>query len=268
MLWQTKECRPDETIYMLVRGYSSSHKPDTPYTLRAEFREARDVFEPNDSIQQTSTVVSGRQFDSFIYRPGDVDFYRIDVSWPSTIKVTSTQPADYHLSIVDSSGAKQLYGGNLGTPGQDMFLEGDVYESGAYYVLMRGYSSSAYNMHTPYNMKIQVKLALHDSAEPNDSASQARGLQLGQPVTGVIPTDTDQDWWYFDTPLLGKVRITCAQPADFRLRVVDSTGKEIAYSGPRNLDTAARRNTIDCAHEKELHTVIQGQSRNGASQGG
>ncbi len=333
--------------YVLVRGYSSSHKSDTPYTLRAEFREARDAFEPNDSIQQASTVVSGRQFDSFIYRPGDVDFYRIDVSWPSTIKVKSTQPADYHLSIVDSSGAQQLYGGDLGTPGQDMFLEGDVYESGTYYVVMRGYStnyhdmhnpytmtitvtpggpdrfepndapeqasvpplgqpfsafisrpvdkdyykvnitgpsqivvesdqpadywmgilhpdgatalagddfgnvgtpmaaahyvfepgvyyvlmrgygSSAYNMHTPYNMKIQVKPALHDSAEPNDSASQARGLQLGQPVTGVIPTDTDQDWWYFDTPLLGKVRITCTQPADFRLRVVDSIGKEI-----------------------------------------
>ena len=333
--------------YILVRGYSSSHVSDTPYTLRAEFREARDAFEPNDSIQQASTVVSGKQFDSFIYRPGDIDYYRIDVSWPSSIKVTSTQPADYHLSVVDSSGTKQLYGGDLGTPGKDMLLEVDVYEPGTYYVVMRGYSSSHYNMHTPYtmtitvtpggpdrfepndapeqasvpalgqpfaafisrpgdkdyykvnitgpsqivvesdqpadywmgilhpdgsrvltgddfgnvgkpmaaahyvfepgvyyvlmrgysdsyynmhtpyNMKIDVKPALKDPAEPNDSASQAKSLQLGQPASGVIPTETDQDWWYFDAPILGKVRITCTQPADFRLRVVDSAGKEI-----------------------------------------
>jgi hypothetical protein len=333
--------------YILVRGYSSSHKSDTPYTLRAEFREARDAFEPNDNIQQASTVVSGKQFDSFIYRPGDVDYYRIDVSWPASIKVASTQPADCHLSLVDSSGAKQLYGGDFGAAGSDMLLEGDVYEPGTYYVVMRGYSANHYNMHTPYtmtitvtpggpdrfepndapeqasvpplgqpfaafisrpgdkdyykvniagpsqivvesdqpadywmgilrpdgatvltgddygsagkpmaaahyvfepgayyvlmrgyganyynmhvpyNMKIDVKPALNDPAEPNDSASQAKGLQLGQPVNGVIPIETDQDWWYFDTPLLGKVRITCTQPADFRLRVVDSAGKDV-----------------------------------------
>jgi len=333
--------------YILVRGYSSSHRSDTPYTLRAEFREAHDAFEPNDNIQQASTVVSGKQFDSFIYRPGDVDYYRVDTSGPASIKVASTQPADYHLSIVDSSGTRQLYGGDLGSPEQDMLLEGDVYEPGTYYVvmrgyntdrynmhtpytmtitvtpggpdrfepndapeqasapplgqpfaafisrpgdkdyykvnitgpsqivvesdqpadywmgilgpdgatvltgedygstgkpmaaahylfepgvyyvLMRGYGANYYNMHTPYNMKIDVKPALKDPAEPNDSASQAKGLQLGQPVNGVISTETDQDWWYFDAPILGKVRITCTQPADFRLRVVDSTGKEI-----------------------------------------
>ncbi len=333
--------------YILVRGYSSSHKSDTPYTLRAEFQEARDAFEPNDNIQQALAVVSGKQFDSFIYRPGDVDYYRIDVSWPASIKVASTQPADYHLSIVDSSGTEQLYGGDLGAAGSDMLLEGDVYEPGTYYVVMRGYSAGYYNMHTPYtmtitvtpggpdrfepndapeqasvpplgqpfaafisrpgdkdyykvniagpsqivvesdqpadywmgilspdgatvltgedyggvgnpmaaahyvfepgayyvlmrgyntnyynmhvpyNMKIDVKPALKDPAEPNDSASQAKGLQLGQPVSGVIPIETDQDWWYFDTPLLGKVRITCTQPADFRLRVVDSAGNDV-----------------------------------------
>ena len=346
--------------YILVRGYSSSHKSDTPYTLRAEFQEARDAFEPNDNIQQASTVVSGKQFDSFIYRPGDVDYYRIDVSWPSSIKVASTQPADYYLSIVDSSGTKQLYGGDFGSAGSNMLLEGDVYEPGTYYVVMRGYSANHYNMHTPYsmtitvtpggpdrfepndapeqasvpplgqpfaafisrpgdkdyykvniagpsqivvesdqpadywmgilqpdgkavltgddfgnvgtrmaaacyvfepgvyyvlmrgystdryhmhvpyNMKIEVKPALNDPAEPNDSASQAKGLQLGQPVSGVIPTETDQDWWCFDTPLLGKVRITCTQPADFRMRVVDSAGKEIS-----NQDLGAKGSLMD-----------------------
>jgi hypothetical protein len=346
--------------YILVRGYSSSHKSDTPYTLRAEFQEARDAFEPNDNIHQASTVVSGKQFDSFIYRPGDVDYYRIDVSWPSSIKVASTQPADYYLSIVDSSGTKQLYGGDFGSAGSNMLLEGDVYEPGTYYVVMRGYSANHYNMHTPYsmtitvtpggpdrfepndapeqasvpplgqpfaafisrpgdkdyykvniagpsqivvesdqpadywmgilqpdgkavltgddfgnvgtrmaaacyvfepgvyyvlmrgystdryhmhvpyNMKIEVKPALNDPAEPNDSASQAKGLQLGQPVSGVIPTETDQDWWCFDTPLLGKVRITCTQPADFRMRVVDSAGKEIS-----NQDFGAKGSLMD-----------------------
>ena len=43
----------------------------------------------------------------------------------------------------------------------------------------------------------------------------------------MIATGTDEDWWQFTAPLLGKVRITCTQPADFRLRVVDATGKEI-----------------------------------------
>jgi hypothetical protein len=59
-------------------------------------------------------------------------------------------------------------------------------------------------------------------------------------VSGVIPTETDQDWWCFDTPLLGKVRITCTQPADFRMRVVDSAGKEIS-----NQDLGAKGSLMD-----------------------
>ena len=333
--------------FVVVRGYSSGHTSDTPYSLRAEFREARDGFEPNDSIQQASPVVSGMQFDSFIYKPDDVDYYRIDVTGPTSIKVTSTQPEDYYLSIVDSTGTGTLYGGDLGSVGANMLLEGDVFEPGTYYVVMRGYSSSKYNMHTPYsmtislnpggidryepndkpgqaatppigqafasflgkpgdedyykvnitgpsqitiesdqpsdyhlslldrdgrtvieggdfgnagsemkisrdvfdpgtyyvlmrgygssvynmhapyNMKITVKSAVVDAAEPNDSASQSKGLQLGHTVMGVISTSTDQDWWFFDAPLLGKVRINCTQPADFMFRIVDSSGKEI-----------------------------------------
>ena len=333
--------------FVVVRGYSSGYTSDTPYSLRAEFREARDAFEPNDSIQQASPVVSGRQFDSFIYRPDDVDYYRIDVTGPTSIKVTSTQPEDYYLSIVDGTGKNTLYGGDLGSVGTNMLLEGEVFEPGTYFVVMRGYSSSKYNMHTPYsmtislnpggidryepndrpeqaatpplgqtfasfidkpgdddyykinitgpsqiviesdqpsdyhlslldrdgrtvieggdfgnagskmqltrdvfdpgtyyvlmrgygssiynmhvpyNMKITVKTAIVDAAEPNDSASQAKGLQLGRTVTGVVSTAADQDWWFFDAPILGKVRINCTQPADFLFRIVDSSGKEI-----------------------------------------
>ncbi len=333
--------------YVLVRPYSSSYKSDTAYTLRVDFREARDAFEPNNTIEQASPVVSGRQFESFIHRPGDVDYYRLNIAGPSTISITSTQPADYHLSIVDSTGAKQLAGGDLGGVNKDMELVADVYEAGAYYVLMRGYNASTYNMHVPYNMTITVtpggadrfepndepskasraplgqvlpaflskpgdvdhyavevagpakisvaadqpadmhlsilgpdgktaivsgdygdkgtKIsmsqdvfqpgvyyvvlrgystsvydlhvpynltisatpALPDAAEPNDSAQQAKPIQLGQTVTGVIPSGTDQDWWQFDTTFVSKVRITCTQPADFLFRVVDSSGKEI-----------------------------------------
>ncbi|HOL52243.1 MAG TPA: hypothetical protein PLM91_08610 [Bacillota bacterium] len=343
--------------YILVRGYSGNIKSDTPYTLRAEFREARDAFEPNDNVNLASAVVSGRQFDSFIYRPGDIDYYSVSVSGPATIKVTSTQPADYYLSIVDSSGTKELYGGDLGSKGTNMLLEGDVYDPGTYYVvmrgynkdiyemhtpytmtitvthggtdrfepndtpgqaavpplgqtfaafisrpgdldyykvdiagpsqvvaesdqpvdlhlslidrdgktvllgddyghpgnkmvlthdifqpgtyyvLMRGYNTNIYSMHTPYNMKITVKPALYDPAEPNNSANEAKSIQLGQPVTGVIATGTDEDWWQFTAPLLGKVRITCTQTADFRLRVVDATGKEITNQDLGNKGT-------------------------------
>ena len=94
-----------------------------------------------------------------------------------------------------------------------------LFEPGVYYVLMRGYGANYYNMHTPYNMKIDVKPALKDPAEPNDSASQAKGLQLGQPVNGVISTEPIR-LRHFDAPILGKAHHLHSRLIS--LRVVDS----------------------------------------------
>ena len=164
----------------------------------------------------------------------------MNITGPSQIVVESDQPADYWMGILQPDGKTVLTGDDFASVGTRMAAACYVFEPGVYYVLMRGYSTDRYHMHVPYNMKIEVKPALNDPAEPNDSASQAKGLQLGQPVSGVIPTETDQDWWCFDTPLLGKVRITCTQPADFRMRVVDSAGKEIS-----NQDLGAKGSLMD-----------------------
>jgi len=217
--------------YVLVRPYSSSNKSDTAYTLRVDFREARDAFEPNNTIEQASPVVSGRQFESFIHRPGDVDYYRLNIAGPSTISITSTQPADYHLSVVDSTGAKQLAGGDLGGVNKDMELVTDVYEAGAYYVLMSGYNASTYNMHVPYNMTITVTPGGADRFEPNDEPSKAARAPLGQVLPAFLSKPGDVDYYAVEVAGPAKISVAADQPADMHLSILGPDGKTAIVSG-------------------------------------
>ena len=215
------------TYYVVMRGYSTSHyNMHTPYTMTITVTPGGpDKFEPNDAPEQACAASGSRS--GLHIPPGRQRLlqgeHRRPVADSGGIRPTRRLLDGHTRPLTVPCMTGEDYGG-IGT----MSAAHYVFEPGVYYVLMRGYSDNYYNMHVPYNMKIAVKPALKDPAEPNDSAGQARGLQLGQLVSGVIPTETDQDWWYFDTPLLGKVRITCTQPADFRLRVVDSAGKDVA----------------------------------------
>jgi hypothetical protein len=214
--------------YILVRGYSSAYWSSSPYTLRAEFAQITpDALEPNDTIAQATAIESGRQIQSFIYKPGDLDYFRLAVPGASTIHIVCTQPADYYLTMFDSTGARRLAGGDFGGAGNDIAVSADVFQPGNYYIQVRGASSDDYSAQTPYRLTASVRAAGTDQNEPNDKPEQARLLQLGQSVEGFISSGSDQDWWTFDAPFLGKLKISCTQPGDYTMRVLDSAGKEV-----------------------------------------
>ncbi len=89
----------------------------------------------------------------------------------------SDQPVDLHLSLIDRDGKTVLLGDDYGHPGNKMVLTHDIFQPGTYYVLMRGDITPTYTACTPpYNMKITVKPALYDPAEPNNSANEPRAF--------------------------------------------------------------------------------------------
>jgi len=144
--------------YIRVAGFHSFVEFKEEYRLKVGYMQAgNDLFEPNDTPQQSAAAPLGRRFDSYISRPGDLDYYMLCVWEPSTISVESTQPRDYYLAVLAPDGKTRLAGGDLGFAGERMSVSWDVHQPGTYYVLMKGYSDSEHSMHEPYTMMISVQ---------------------------------------------------------------------------------------------------------------
>ena len=144
--------------YIKVAGFHSFVEFKEEYRLKVGYTQAgNDPFEPNDTPRQAAAAPLGRRFDAYISRPGDLDYYMLYVSEPSTISVESTQPKDYYLAVLAPDGKTRLAGGDLGFAGERMSVSCDVLQPGTYYVLMKGYSDSEHSIHEPYTMMICVE---------------------------------------------------------------------------------------------------------------
>ncbi|MCR4426350.1 MAG: hypothetical protein NUW23_09210 [Firmicutes bacterium] len=214
--------------YVLMRPYSKAYDMDTPYQMTVEVTVGHsDPWEPNDTPEHAHRAVFGQEFAAYISDPDDRDYYRVDVSGPTSISVQSDQPEDYYLAILAPDGKAQLAGGDMGGKGSRMSAAVDVFLPGTYYVLMRPYSR-AYNIHQPYNMRIDVTPGGVDPNEPNDSSAQARPVAIGEKVSGYISSPEDCDYFVFDLRADSPVRVTCTQPGDFLIELQDASGKVIS----------------------------------------
>ena len=82
--------------------------------------------------------------------------------------------------------------------------------AGTYYVLVGSGSDDGVG---PYELTyVESDVPDGDSNEPNDDPSQATALQSGVPVTGVISTPDDLDWFVFQTDS-GAVQFQLTRPA-------------------------------------------------------
>lgn len=111
----------------------------------------------NGTVSGAATIPFNTNITGLINVAGDIDYYKFSITKAGTITVTLTNlPADYDLSIVNSTGATTLASSlNSSTTNETINYTA---AKGTYYAKVVGYSG-AYNTTTCYTLKVQLGTA-------------------------------------------------------------------------------------------------------------
>jgi hypothetical protein len=111
----------------------------------------------NGTISGSATIPFNTNITGLINVAGDIDYYKFSITKAGTITITlANLPADYDLSIVNSTGATTLASSlNSSTTNETINYTA---AKGTYYAKVIGYSS-AYNATSCYTLKVQLGTA-------------------------------------------------------------------------------------------------------------
>jgi hypothetical protein len=187
-----------------------------PYSLTVSFKPAPDQYEPNDSIGAATKIEPGQKLSAYICPVGDSDYYTFYSNASGIARVKVSDAPD------EMSGYVRLFnknGEDKGTivasnPGDPVTFEKDILGPGWYYVQIYDNAGKAYS--NPYGFELQFDPA-PDMYEPNEGFGDARGIELGQAISGYICPSTDVDYY--------KVNMT--GPGVLVVKVQDAPGEMV-----------------------------------------
>jgi hypothetical protein len=203
-----------------------NHFSENSYTFTAVFTPVVDAHEPNNHMGQATSIqttdVAGTIFDR-----SDVDFYRIYVESGATLRVQINSPAPMRTGVnLYSPDLTNLYvSAQAVNPGDPVTLEHPIVPAGLYYIRVHDILGQAHL--TPYSMTvtggvpgyIPEKTPVTSEAEDNGSLGNANAIRLETAVSGTIAQPGDKDWYRFDVPGSGQLRINLnSVPSDLQLR--------------------------------------------------
>ncbi len=133
------------TSYIVkVRGYNSSVTGS--YTLYINSPGAtQDMYEPNNSMTNATTISNNRVLDANIHNTSDVDWYKFDLEYTSNVTINLTNiptTCDYDIELYDSSNQRINSSTNGGNSSESM---SNVLKPGTYYIKIFSYSGSSNN---------------------------------------------------------------------------------------------------------------------------
>lgn len=148
------------TYYIRVIGYNGANSA-TCYTIKAtattvtSCQSAYDV-STNGTISGAALIPFNTNITGLISPSGDNDYYKFVITTGGTATVTlTTLPADYDLTIVNSSGTQLAISQNGSTTSETITR---TYTAGTYYARVYGYNN-ANNASSCYTLKVQLGTA-------------------------------------------------------------------------------------------------------------
>jgi hypothetical protein len=191
--------------------------PPPPLDLTGAVEE----MEPNDRKEDASQMGAARLARGTIDK-GTYDYYRFDVEgkprrWFIEVRGSSVGRAEYS----DSGGTRHRLG-KLRDQDGVLVAANLVLQPGQHWIHVFGSGSGEYT----------VRLAEiggaeeGDDREPNNDATRAQALRVGDSVTGLFYPDDDHDYYRFSLFAESKVRVRLRTPPDVkpRLDIADSNG--------------------------------------------
>ena len=178
--------------------------------------------EPNNTPETANAVPVNEDIHASIGQEGDVDCFTFTLDGDAVIQPKFTfTPTDsssktYVLTIMDSS-RRELLKVNIGGKESTKVITPVALTAGTYTVKIE----NPRFVRQDYTLRLVSMAVTASEKEPNDSASLATVLNVGQARTGVLTTDADVDYY----------KVTFAEQTTVTLKFsfAQSTNKNTAF---------------------------------------
>ncbi|MDI6752405.1 MAG: T9SS type A sorting domain-containing protein [bacterium] len=210
--------------------------------------ESSDTYEPNDSFSQAYQLTSKNIYESYIFAPGDMDYYKI---WANggiiSISLTSIPFAsDYDLYLYDPSYKTVAKSINEGSENENIYYDLGT-SSGLYYILVTGWKKY-YSPSNSYLLQATFSYGKEDNSPP-----------LGLPGTP-IDRGVYGDLSIIFTWTKGTLDDPESGIAGYWLQVGTSPGKGDKFDG--DIGNVLSKTIFDCENGKTYYA--RARARNGA----
>lgn len=210
-----------------VRVAKGRRYTNEPYTLSVNVaREGNMEAEPNDVPERANAIPLNEDISATIGKEGDVDCYSFTLDAPAVIQPQfSFAPLEsssrtYVLTITDAA-RHELLRADIRGRETSKVIAPVALSAGSYGVKIENPNY----IRQEYTLRL-VSMAV-DAAElePNDTAALATPLNVDAPVSGVLTTDADADWYLLklDAPAVLNLRFAFTRSTDthaaFRLSI-------------------------------------------------
>lgn len=213
--------------------------------------------EPNNTATTGMMVALGDSVKGAIDPAGDVDYYRVTVTAPLRLRVlakASSSPAlDGALGVYDASGTRLAFNDDFGGNAAQSYVEVDLPKAATYFVRYAYFQNVVVFPNAPAggagaasatgSYKLYVNTGKRE-AEPNNTATQATPLAVGDSVEASIGVVGDVDYYAItvtrrDT-LLMYTRTSGPDPIDGAFWLYNASGSYLAYSDDEGLGSNPR----------------------------
>jgi hypothetical protein len=176
------------TYTVVVRGYDE--EAEGAYQFRALFEPvAADSTEPNETQAQASAINLGNRITGYFQSPQDVDWYRLTLSSPGLLVVSTEGNMDTLLSLYDRSVNLIQEDDDSGEYGSNARITAQV-PAGTYYIKVNEYE----NYQGRYYLMTQIpEPAKPDAFESDDSIADAKDIQVGASQSRTFSSSADLD---------------------------------------------------------------------------
>ena len=152
--------------------------------------------EPNNTLETANAIPVNEDIHASIGQEGDVDCFTFTLDGDAVIQPKFTfTPTDnssktYVLTILDMS-RREMLKVNIGGKESTKVMPPVALTAGTYTVKIE----NPRFIRQDYTLRLVSMAVDHSEKEPNDSAALATDLAAGQPRTGVLPAETDIDYY-------------------------------------------------------------------------
>jgi len=170
--------------------------------------------EPNDSPAEAGSLAVGLQLLGAIAgggEQGDVDWYRLPspfpratggarpTPWGVSVEVSGVPGLDLALQLVDPSRAEPLSVANRGGQGEGEAVPPLRVETDAVYLMLQevrrpGVPPGSFPL-LAYGLTYRAWDPAYIESEPNDTRAAASPARRGIPISGILSSDQDADWY-------------------------------------------------------------------------
>lgn len=155
--------------------------------------------EPNDKIKEANKVKLGDVIKMSIDEKGDVDWYKVEVTEPGYLQV-STNDLPKNLELVVRFAKYSEWGGS-----KEVYLTDfsetpcavSVVDTGTYYILVADQWNQNFS-EEELSLKIDF-IKEFDEFEPNNDPISAQGVEFGKEYKSAIFPKDDEDWFSVKT---------------------------------------------------------------------